>query len=313
MDVTAEIPFYYDIYQQIHAVVKHRSHPQPNDDWYIIQMLMYVEDAAHLGLCLHYAKIYRRVEDMIGHWAAIMQLTKKQLGEIRKITAKAICKAPESGMMKWIAESVASKEFCRLKDVALFLSVSNHSVCLLYPNTIYRENMYKELFKNYPTEIVNQFLYSDLAFNWVDKEGNTVLHCVGNLFAEKSDIQTAQSLLSVKHLPLDSYLVDYLEGNVATLRSKTNNRYENVQFTSPAPSNYKDLCIICQMVGWNGTYYINGSGAWYNKAVHDAWNGHLLWDDVDKDEREDRMFTHFITPSGDKVSCYKDAYCNPNL
>ena len=42
-------------------------------------MLMYVEDAAHLGLCLVYAKKYRMVEDMIGHWAEIMQLLADQI------------------------------------------------------------------------------------------------------------------------------------------------------------------------------------------------------------------------------------------
>ena len=308
MDLTAEIPFYYGIYRQIVAIVGQNRQLNSHDDWYIIQMLKYVEDAAHLGLCLVYAKKYRMVEDMIGHWGGIMQLSADQLDEVRKITAKAIRKAPESGLVRWIAESVASKDFFRLKDVALFFSTKNLSVGLLYPNTNHREDMYKEVFRGYSQEHVNNFLRSDLAFNWVDKERNTVLQRVADLFAEKGDTDTAHSLLSVKHVAMDCYTVLKLEGNVATLKSKSGWRYENVQLASPCPPNYQDMCFICQMVRWDDVYYLNGSGVWYPMEVHNRWSGFLLWHEVEEDEREDRMFSYFTTPSGDEVSCYEDAY-----
>lgn len=311
MDLAAEIPFYFAIYQKIYAVVERRSQSILNGDWYILQMLMYVEDAAHLGLCLVYAKKYRMVEDMIGHWAGIMQLSADQLGEIRQITNKAIRKAPESGLVRWIVESVASKDFFRLKDVALFFSTKNLSVGLLYPDTNYREDMYKEVFRGYSQEHANQFLRSDLAFNWVDKERNTVLQRVADLFAEKGDMDTANSLLSVNHVTMDCYTVLKLEGNIATLKSKSGWRYENVQLTTLCPPNYQDMCFICQMVRWNGAYYLNGAGVWYPMEVHNRWSGFLLWHEVEEDEREDRMFSYFTTPSGDEVSCYEDAYGEP--
>lgn len=311
MDLKAEIPFYYGIYEKIAMIVERNRQLNPHDNWYIIQMLIYVEDAAHLGLCLVYAKKYRMVEDMIGHWAGLMQLTNNQLSEIRVITAKAIRQAPESGMVRWIAESVASKEFNRLKDVALFLSARNHSVGLLYPNTNFREGMYKEVFRGCSQEYADHFLRSDLAFNWVDKERNTVLQRVGDLFAEKGDMEIAHSLLSVKAVRMDCYTVEKLEGNVATLRSKSMWRYDQVQFTSPCPPNYQKMCFICQLVGWNGAYYLNGAGLWYPMEVYNRWSGFLLWHDVDEDEREDQMFSYFTTPSGDEVSCYEDAYGEP--
>lgn len=313
MDLTAEIPFYYGIYQQIVTIVEQKRPLKSNDDWYIIQMLMYVEDAAHLGLCLVYAKKYRMVEDMIGHWAGIMQLSADQIDKIRHITNKAIRKAPESGMVRWIAESVASKDFCRLKDVALFFSIKNHSISLLYPCTNYREDMYQEVFKGCSKEYVDHFLRSDLAFNWVDKERNTVLQRIADLYAEKGDMETANSLLSVKHVPMDCYTVLTLEGNVATLKSKSGWRYENVQITSPCPPNHQHLCFICQMVGWDGAYYLNGAGVWYPMEVHNRWLGFLLWHEVEENEREDRQFSYFTTPSGDKVSCYEDAYGEPEF
>lgn len=108
--------------------------------------------------------------------------------------------------------------------------------------------MFKQVFRGEPEEYTNHFLHSDLAFNWVDKERNTVLQRLGDLFAEK---------------------------------------------------------------GWNGNYYMNAAGAWNNMAVHDRWMGFLLWHEVEEDEREDRMFSHFVTPLGEEVSCYEDAYGEP--
>lgn len=308
MDLTAEIPFYYGIFQQIATIVEQKRPLNSYDDWYIIQMLMYVEDAAHLGLCLVYARKYRMVEDMIGHWSGIMQLSAEQLREIRVITSKAIKKAPESGLVKWITDCVASRDFSRLKDVALFFSTKNHSVSLLYPNTNYREDMYQQVFNGFAQEYANHFLLSDLAFNWVDKERNTVLQRVGDLFAERGDMETANSLLSVKHVPMDCYTVIETEGLVATLKSKSGWRYEPVQLTSLCPPDYQDKCFICQMVRWNGIYYLNGAGAWYPMEVYHRWSGFLLRHRLDEDEREDRMFSYFTTPSGDEVSCYEDAY-----
>ena len=58
---------------------------------------------------------------------------------------------------------------------------------------------------------------------------------------------------------------------------------------------------------------MNGAGVWYPMEVHNRWLGFLLWHEVEENEREDCQFSYFTTPSGDEVSCYEDAYGEPEF
>ena len=68
------------------------------------------------------------------------------------------------------------------------------------------------------------------------------------------------------------------------------------------------MCLICQMVGWNGEYYINGSGMWMDMAAYERWDNKKLWDGIEEYEHDDCSCSYFTTPSGEHVSCYEDAY-----
>ena len=46
MDLRAEVPFYYDIYQRICSVAKDGS--KKINEFYVIQILLYVENMGHL-------------------------------------------------------------------------------------------------------------------------------------------------------------------------------------------------------------------------------------------------------------------------
>ena len=72
MDLRAEVPFYYDIYQRICSVAKDGS--KKINEFYVIQILLYVENMGHLKLDGVYAQLYRRSEDMVGHWCGLMEL-----------------------------------------------------------------------------------------------------------------------------------------------------------------------------------------------------------------------------------------------
>jgi len=48
MDLQAEVPFYYDIYQRICSVAKDGS--KKINEFYVIQILLYVENMGHLKL-----------------------------------------------------------------------------------------------------------------------------------------------------------------------------------------------------------------------------------------------------------------------
>lgn len=98
IDLQAEVPFYYDIYQRICSVAKERC--KEFNEFYVIQILMYVENMAHLKLDGVYAQLYRQSEDMVGHWCGLMELSAPTVNAVKMIVGEAIGKAPESGLVK---------------------------------------------------------------------------------------------------------------------------------------------------------------------------------------------------------------------
>ena len=305
MDLQAEMPFYYDIYQKICSVAKEGC--KKINEFYVIQILMYVENMGHLRLDDVYARLYRRSEDMVGHWCGLMKLPTPTVKEIRKIVDEAIGTAPKSGLVKWTQECVASQDFNNLKSVALFFAHADLAVGLLLPNSHYREEVYLQLF-NENDRIASNMVSSDFAFNWKDKEGYSVMQRLAHCFERMGDAVTAHSLSSVQGIRLNCYRVVASEDGKLTLMNKDNEQYSPVVVTTPIPNGHRDMCFICQMVGWNGEYYINGAGMWMDMAVYERWDNQKLWDGIEEDERDDCSCSYFTTPSGENVSCYEDAY-----
>lgn len=134
MDLQAEVPFYYDIYQRICSVAKDGC--KKINEFYVIQILMYVENMGHLKLDGVYAQLYRCSEDMVGHWCGLMELSAPTVNAVKMIVGEAIGKAPESGLVKWVQESVASHDFNELKSVALFFAHADLAVGLLFRTVI---------------------------------------------------------------------------------------------------------------------------------------------------------------------------------
>lgn len=139
MNLKAEVPFYYDIYKRFCTIAKSCS--LDANEFYISQILMYVENMAHLKLDEVYVHLYRRSEDMIGHWCGLLKLDSQATQKIRMVADEAIKSAPESALVKWIQESVASNDFNNLKSVALYFSQCDMAIGLLLPNSHYREKV----------------------------------------------------------------------------------------------------------------------------------------------------------------------------
>ena len=83
MDLRAEVPFYYDIYQRICSVAKDGS--KKINEFYVIQILLYVENMGHLKLDGVYARLYRRSEDMVGHWCGLMELSAPTVNAVKML------------------------------------------------------------------------------------------------------------------------------------------------------------------------------------------------------------------------------------
>lgn len=83
MDLRAEVPFYYDIYQRICSVAKDGC--KKINEFYVIQILLYVENMGHLKLDGVYARLYRRSEDMVGHWCGLMELSAPTVNAVKML------------------------------------------------------------------------------------------------------------------------------------------------------------------------------------------------------------------------------------
>ena len=66
MDLQAEVPFYYDIFQRICSVAKDGS--KKINEFYVIQILLYVENMGHLKLDGVYAQLYRSLRSSPCIW-----------------------------------------------------------------------------------------------------------------------------------------------------------------------------------------------------------------------------------------------------
>lgn len=267
MDLQAEVPFYYDIYQRICSVAKDGS--KEINEFYVIQILLYVENMGHLKLDGVYAQLYRRSEDMVGHWCGLMELSAPTVNAVKMIVGEAIGKAPESGLVKWVQESVASQDFNEMKSVALFFAHADLAVGLLFPNNHYRQEVYLQLF-NEDSKIASNMVSSDFAFNWKDKEGVTYIEVNNYAYAHF----IASSIVFSGANYSDWYIADYPK--LATRMKKiVRDGYEVAMETlAHDPSNWREAFgkTLKQLKSYDWEIF-KGKGAFdLDKAIKDVEN-----------------------------------------
>ena len=267
MDLQDEVPFYYDIYQRICSVAKDGS--KEINEFYVIQILLYVENMGHLKLDGVYAQLYRRSEDMVGHWCGLMELSAPTVNAVKMIVGEAIGKAPESGLVKWVQESVASQDFNEMKSVALFFAHADLAVGLLFPNSHYREEVYLQLF-NGDSRIASNMVSSDFAFNWKDKEGVTYIEVNNYAYAHF----IASSIVFSGANYSDWYIADYPK-QATRMKKIVRDGYEVVMETLlHDPSNWREAFVKMQKqlksYGWE---IFKGKWAFdLDKAIKDIEN-----------------------------------------
>lgn len=228
---------------------------------------------------------------------------------IAECSAKAVTDAPKNGCLRrWITDSVLSGDFNSLKDVAFFFGKNDLTLSMLYPTLDFRVERYRELMKG-NENTAWQILWSDMAFNWHDKQDLSILQRLAGLFDRTDDEKkAAANLLSVNSMRLDAYMPkESGNGNTLTLVNREGQTFNDVVFPTPLPQDCMEMCFIGQLVTYLGTTYINGPGVWYDRDVYDRWGGELLWE-IETDEKEDAKDMTFKTPSGVNINAYEDLY-----
>lgn len=307
MDVSGDVSFYYGVYKKLHDIVSRRR--KTVDNTFILNILMYIENTASISLDAFYERMYRILDDVVGYWCRKYKISSTESAIIYDLVSDAVADAPESSLEKWIKEGVLSKDFQKLKDVALFLAQNDPTIRMLYPDLKYRKEAYLKITEG-DKEKAQHILWSDMAFNWRDREGLTLLSRLAERFDRMKDgKETAEILKSITPMPLDKYLPLRKNGDFILTLMKNNTVFD-VVFPYSVSENNPDNCLVCQLVSYLGTVYVNGPIVWSACEFLNRLDCAALLQNVKNNEEESTKHEFFTTPFGNRYSRHQDFYEN---
>ena len=196
--------------------------------------------------------------------------------------------------------------------MALYFAIQDKTIRRVYPNLQYRKDAFLELAGG-DMKKAKEMLESDLAFNWHDKEGCTLLSRIAESFKMDEDGRDViASLEAIKPHPLDSYLPlnSKDDGRTVTIMKKDNTTLNVIFPTRVSRRKIEGQCFVGQLVTYLGKTYINGPIVWLDKNSFDLWNSEVFWDKIHEDEKEDSRHKFFTTKFGNRYTLYQDFYGN---
>ena len=308
MNVDGDVAFYYGVYKQFHDIAKGSARNM--NDYYLLQLVMLVENTASVDIDTSYSVIYRSLGNMAFYWCDKLDISTKDTNLLYNAFTQAVADAPESSLKQWIKECVLSGDFQRLKDVALYFAIQDKTVKRIYPNLQFRKNAFLELVGGDKVK-AKEMLESDLAFNWRDKEGVTLLSRIAESFKMDEDGKDViENLKTVHPMPLDSYLPFESKdgGYTVTVMKKDNTTIDVIFPARVSKRKIDDMCFVGQLVTYLGRTYINGPVAWLDKNEFDLWDSDIFLDSIHKAEEEDARHKSFTSKFGKRYTMHQDLY-----
>ena len=308
MDVNGDVTFYYGVYKQFHDIAKGSARNM--NEYYLLQLVMLVENTASVDIDSSYSVIYRSLGNMAFYWIDKLNISTKDTNLLYNAFTQAVADAPESSLKQWIKGNVLSGDFQRLKDVALYFAIQDKTVKRIYPNLQYRKDAFLELVGGDKAK-AKEMLESDLAFNWRDKEGVTLLSRIAESFKMDEDgTEVIANLKTVQPLPLDSYLPFESKdgGYTVTVMKKDNTTLDVIFPAHVSKRKIADMCFVGQLVTYLGKTYVNGPVVWLDASEFDLWDGDVFWSSIYEDEEESSKHEYFTTTFGKKYTRHQDLY-----
>ena len=317
-DVSGDTDFYCRLYEKLCRLTGQEAR-QP-DEAAILSLLLYTENIIATGLDGVYEYMYRSLGDVVFRWCDGLGMDANATSQVHNLVSEAVAEAPRSSLRRWITESVLSGDFLRLSDMLVYFAREDRILRRVYPNLRYREAMFLRLTGN--RQAARYLSGTDLAFNWRDKQGNTLSATLAKQFrllavpAEKQEksilLETAGYLESICSERLDTYKVTgRKDRHTLTLRHRNGRLFKDVTFPSPLPETGKNQYLAAQLVTYLGKTRANGPVRWLGKEETDDWNGETLWNAIYRKEREDAKRACFTTFFGKRLSLYDDLYTLP--
>lgn len=308
MNVDGDVAFYYGVYKQFHDIAKGSARNM--NDYYLLQLVMLVENTVSVDIDSFYSVIYRSLGNMAFYWCDKLDISTKDTNLLYNAFTQAVADAPESSLKQWIKGNVLSGDFQRLKDVASYFAIQDKTVKRVYPNLQFRKDAFLELAGGDKVK-VKEMLESDLAFNWHDKEGGTLLSRISESFKMDEDgKKVIANLKTVQPMQLDSYLPfeSKDDGYIVTVMKKDNTTIDVIFPVRVSKKKIEDMCFVGQLVTYLGKTYINGPVVWWKTDAFDLWDSFVFWNDIYEDEKEDSKHKSFTTKFGKKYTMYQDIY-----
>ena len=308
MNVDGDVSFYYGVYKKFHDIA--RCSAKNMNDGCLLQLVMFVENTASVDIDSSYCVVYRSLGNMAFYWIDKLGVDLKDTNLLYNTLTQAVADAPESSMKMWVKDCVLSGDFQRLKDVAMFYAIQDKTIGKIYPNLKYRKAAFLELADG-NKEKAKEMLESDLAFNWRDKDGGTLLSRLAECFdIMKDGKEVAANLMTVQPLPLDSYLPLEMKdgGRTVTIMKKDNTTLDVIFPTIVSKKEIDEMCFVGQLVTYLGKTYVNGPVAWMDTSEFDLWDSDAFWDSIYEDEEESSRHEYFTTKFGKKYTRHQDLY-----
>lgn len=304
MDLESDVPFYYALYRQLRTVSE--LYALHSDDSRLLSILLYVENTVALGLDRSLARLYRVVEDEVGRWGDEMGLSAEGLALVRRLVSNALAEAPESGLRRWLVESIRSGRFSRLGEALRFFVTCDETFARLYPPLSFRRQFFRSL-AHEDEQAGDAMLVADLAFNWVDKSGLTLARRLAHLFSGEPLV--VDTLLSVRPRQMDAYTVKSLSGEgIVTLANKEGQTFEDVSLSDPLPADWESRCLLAQLVTCLDRTYVSGPVAWHSRKMYDRWGTRRLFYGIEDVEIDVAYDTSFTTRTGEEVCLHTDLF-----
>ena len=308
MNVDGDVAFYYGVYKQFHDIAKGSARNM--NEYYLLQLVMLVENTVSVDIDSSYSLIYRSLGNMAFYWIGKLDINVKDTNLLYNAFTQSVADTPESSLKQWIKECVLSGDFQKLKNVASYFAIQDRTVRRVYPTLQYRKDAFLELAGGDKVK-AKEMLESDLAFNWHDKEGCTLLSRISESFKMDDDGKDVIANLKTVHpMPLDSYLPFESKdgGYTVTVMKKDNTTLDVIFPVRVSKKKIEDMCFVGQLVTYLGKTYINGPVVWWETDAFDLWDSFVFWNDIYEDEKEDAKHKSFTTKFGKRYTLYQDLY-----
>ena len=318
MNVDGDVAFFYQLYGKLYRLVGQEA--RCFDSHKILPFLLYIENTIAVGIDGVYEYRYRSVGNVESRWCNGFDMSATADSNVHNLVGKAVADAKYSALRQWVTESVLSGDFSRLSEMLTWFAREDKILRQVYPDLRYRKEMFMRLVGD--KQAAGRMLWADLAFNWRDKRGDSLMKTIAKHFryetsfveaGEKVRLKEAAEMLdAIRSERLDTYtVIGGKDGQTFTLRHRDGREFSEVAFPMPVPEDVQHSRLAAQLVTYNNKTYINGQAVSLDKDVLPIWNGETVWNGLFKKEQDAARLTSFTTMFGKRLSLYDDLYTVP--